>query len=68
MLKVGDKVKMTKEGFQFYANIEQSFRSHSVGMSMDLSHFTQSTCELFAIHGVGTIRKLRESGILYIRW
>jgi hypothetical protein len=69
MLKIGDKVKMTKKGFKFYADVEKSFQCHSVGGSMKSKHFTQSVCELFAIHGVGTIvNYIPESDTLKIRW
>ena len=68
-LKIGDKVKMTKRGFKFYADVEKSFECHSVSGSMEEDNFTQSVCELFAIHGVGTIiNYIPECGTLKIRW
>lgn len=68
MLKIGDKVKMTKKGFKFYANLDIQFDMGSVGRKMDEKHFTQAVCEQFAIHGVGTVKKFNESGEPYIRW
>jgi hypothetical protein len=68
-LKIGDKVKMTKRGFKFYSDVEKSFQCHSVGRLMNSEHFTRSVCELFAIHGVGTVTNyIPESGIFEVRW
>lgn len=68
MLKIGDKVKMTKRGFKFYANVDISFETNSVGGSMDEQRFTSAVCEQFAIHGVGTIKQFTDEGTPYIRW
>lgn len=67
-LRVGDKVKMTKRGFQFYANVDIQFAMSSVGRKMDYKHFTQAICEQFAIHGVGVVKKFNSQGEPYIRW
>jgi hypothetical protein len=68
MLKIGDKVKMTPRGFRFYSNIDNAFDSHCVGGSMDSQHFTSAVCELFAIHGVGTIKLFNDVGTPYVRF
>ena len=68
MLKIGDKVIMTKEGFRFYSNLDCAFRGHSVASNMNEKNFTSCVCELFAVHGVGTIVKFNSCGVPYIRW
>lgn len=68
MLKVGDKVRMTKRGFKFYANLNISFDMGSVDGSMDSRHFTRAVCELFAIHGVGVIKDFNSEGEPYVIW
>ena len=67
-LKIGDKVKMTPRGFRFYSNIDNCFDSHCVGGSMDSKRFTCAVCELFAIHGVGTIQRFNNEGTPYVRF
>jgi hypothetical protein len=67
-LKIGDKVKMTQRGFRYYSNIDNAFDSHCVGRSMDSKHFTSAVCELFAIHGVGTVESFGIFKQPYIRW
>lgn len=67
-LKIGDKVRMTKKGFKFYSNIDIQFDMGSVGSLMERRHFTMAACELFAIHGVGTIKKFNDEGLPYIKW
>jgi hypothetical protein len=68
MLKIGDKVKMTPRGFKYHSNLDKAFDVHSVGKTMEQKHFTRCVCELFAIHGVGTIRKFNFLGEPEIRW
>jgi hypothetical protein len=68
MLKIGDKVKMTPQGFKFYANLDIQFDMCSVGEKMDERHFTQAVCEQFAIHGVGVVKKFNKEQNPYIRW
>jgi hypothetical protein len=67
-LKIGDKVRMTRKGFKFHSNLNISFEMHSVCLSMEHKHFTSAVCELFAIHGVGTIKGFNDYGDPYIRW
>jgi hypothetical protein len=67
-LKIGDKVKMTKKGFKFYSNIDITFDTSSLAGIMEYKHFTQAVCELFAIHGVGTVVRFNDEGVPYIRW
>lgn len=67
-LKIGDKVKITKSGFKFYSNIDISFEINSVCLSMKRENFTSAVCQLFAIHGIGTVKKFNSSGDPYIRW
>lgn len=68
MFKIGDKVKMTKEGFNFYSNVDIAFETHSVAKSMNNRHFSKAVCELFAIHGIGTVKKILDDDVFYIRW
>ena len=68
MLKIGDKVKMTKRGFKFYGNVNIAFDMMSVGGVMDSEHFTHAICSQFAIHGIGTVNKLNVNGTPLIRW
>lgn len=68
MLKIGDKVRMTPKGFKFYSDIDIQFDMGSVGSLMERRHFTMAACELFAIHGVGTIKKFNDEGLPYIKW
>lgn len=67
-LKIGDKVRMTKKGFKFYSNIDIQFEMNSVGLLMERKHFTTAACELFAIHGIGTVKRFNDEGLPYIRW
>jgi hypothetical protein len=68
-LQIGDKVKMTKRGFRFYSNVDTQFDMGSVGEKMNAEQFTMSVCELFAIHGVGTIKRFNDDGTTpYVRW
>jgi hypothetical protein len=68
MLKIGDKVKMTPRGFRFYSNIDIAFDMNSVGRSMNSEHFTCAVCELFAIRGVGIIKRFNDEGAPYVRF
>jgi len=61
-LKIGDKVRMTKRGFKFYSNIDIAFDMSSFNGVMDEKEFTSTVCGLFAIHGVGTIKKFNSFG------
>jgi hypothetical protein len=67
-LKIGDKVKITKYGFKFHSNLDISFEMNSVCLSMKREHFTSAVCELFAINGVGTVKKFNDEGEPYVRW
>jgi hypothetical protein len=68
MLKIGDKVKMTKRGFKFYGNTNITFTMNSIGGKMEYKHFESALCEAKAIHGIGTIKKFNDSGDAHIRW
>lgn len=68
MLKIGDKVRMTKRGFRFYSNLDYAFRTGSVGFHMSEENFISCVCELFAIHGVGVVKKIDEYGVAYVKW
>jgi hypothetical protein len=68
MLKIGDKVKMTKRGFIFYANVDTSFDMFSVGGKMSHENYTSAICQQFAIHGVGTIKRFNDEGSPLVRW
>lgn len=67
-LKIGDKVRMTDYGFRFYSDLDKSFEMSTIGLMMNHKHFTQTVCELFAVHGVGVVKKLNDDGDPYIRW
>lgn len=67
-LKIGDKVKMTPKGFKFYSNIDIQFDMGSVARLMERKHFTITACQLFAIHGIGVVKKFNDEGDPYIRW
>lgn len=67
-LKTGDKVKMTARGFKFYSDLEISHRMSSKGSKMDYESFENAVCELFAIHGIGVVKKFNSYGDPYIRW
>lgn len=67
-IKIGDKVRMTKKGFKFYSDIDIQFDMSSVGSLMERRHFTMAACELFAIHGVGTVKRFNDEGLPYIKW
>lgn len=66
--KIGDKVKMTKEGFLFYSNIDTAYDMASTSMKVESSNFERAICTLFSIHGIGTVKKINSCGDLYIRW
>ena len=65
-LKIGDKVKMTKRGFRFYSNVNIQFDMSNVGGKMNAEQFTMAVCELFAIHGVGTVKRFNDFDDPYI--
>jgi hypothetical protein len=67
-LKIGDKVKMTKSGFKFYSNIDIAFDMGSLQGVMKKEQFTSVVCELFAIHGVGVVKKFNHCGEAFIKW
>ena len=67
-LKIGDKVKMTKRRFRFYSNLYNSFDRHSLYGNIDYDSYVQSVTELFAINGVGTVKKLNPEGDPLVRW
>ncbi len=65
--KIGDKVKMTKRGFRFYSNPEIAFDMSCVGGSIRTEDaFISTVCGLFAIHGVGTVKRFNYSDDPYI--
>lgn len=68
MLKIGDKVKMTKRGFKYYANLDKAFNSHSVAGSLHHERFVCAVCEQFAIRGIGTVLRFSSLGYPEIRW
>lgn len=68
MLKIGDKVKMTKRGFKYYANIDNAFEGHNVAGLLDQKHFTSAICQQFAIRGVGTVKRFNSENDPYVRW
>ena len=67
-LKVGDKVKMTKRGFKYYANLDNAFDSHNVGGLLNHKHFTSAVCQQFAIRGIGTVLLFSDNGYPEVRW
>ena len=67
-LKIGDKVRMTPQGFRFYSNVDTQFIMHSVGLSMNSKHYTSAVCGLMAVHGVGTVKRFNSEGSPYIVW
>jgi len=68
MLKIGDKVKMTKRGFKFYSNLDITYRMYSAAGILERDSYIQSITQLFSIHGVGTVVKFNSEGDPYIRW
>ena len=64
--KIGDKVKMSKYGLQFYSNVSHMIDSHRVPLanSVKVESVESLVCELMSIHGVGTIIKLTEENAL----
>jgi hypothetical protein len=68
MLKIGDKVKMTPRGFKFYSNIDIAFDMNSINGAMKEDHFTSSVCELFSIHGVGTVKSFNSLGEPFVKF
>lgn len=67
-MKIGDKVKMTRRGFRFYSDLDNAFELSSVSSKMNSEDFNRCVCELFAVNGVGTIKRFNEQGDPYIRW
>ncbi len=68
MLKVGDKVKMTKRGFKFYGNTHTLFDVNQVDGKMEYRHFESALCEAKSIHGIGTVKRVNDEGSPYILW
>ena len=68
MLKIGDKVKMTKRGFKFYGNVDIQFDMSSVRGKMDCRHFESALCKSKAIHGIGIVKRFNSEGDPCVRW
>jgi hypothetical protein len=67
-LKVGDKVKMTPEGFRFYSNLNTAYHSAAAKGNLSSEAFVKAVCELFAVRGTGVIIKFSTIGEPYIKW
>jgi len=69
-INIGDKVKISKHGLQFYANINKMIDCHTTPLRKEIrsDNVEELICELMAIHGVGTVKKMNSDGDLYIRW
>jgi hypothetical protein len=61
-LKIGDKVRMTNRGFKFYSNIDIAFDMGSFNGAMKKEQFASVVCELFSIHGIGTVKNFNSEG------
>ena len=67
-LKIGDKVKMTKQGFRFYGNVDRCFEAFNCRGFVDQKSYTQSIAEQFSIHGIGTVLRFNSEKDPYVRW
>ena len=61
-LKIGDKVKMNKDGI-LYHNPDNMFDAHSVGRLLDETHYERSICEFMSIQNIGEVKELNEHDI-----
>jgi hypothetical protein len=61
-LKIGDKVKMNKEG-TFYHNPDNMFDAHNVGGFLNAEHYEQLICEFMAVQNVGEVKELDEHAV-----
>ena len=62
MLKIGDKVKMNKNGI-LYHNPDNMFDAHSVANRLDENHYEQLICEFMSIQNVGEVKELNEHAV-----
>jgi len=67
-LKIGDKVKLSKEGQDFNADLSEIFISNCIGGKLSVRHFESAVCSLFAVHGVGVIKGFNDDEDPKVRW
>jgi hypothetical protein len=67
-LKIGDKVRMTPRGFKFYSNIDIAFDMGSFAGVMNEEQFNSAVCELFSIHGIGTVKGFNSCGEPFVKF
>jgi hypothetical protein len=70
MLKKGDLVVMTNQGFAYHGNLHKRFESHIVQGSPGLTYeqFESLACDLLAVQGVGEVLRFNSAGEPFIRF
>jgi hypothetical protein len=69
-LKIGDKVKMTAEGYHFHHNVDKMIEGIQVPSraGLDEKDVEERFCEMLAIQGIGTVIKFNSDGDPFISW
>jgi hypothetical protein len=67
-LKIGDKVKMSKDGFHFYQNIARMMEVYKHPAQWKNSSIEQMVCEILALQGTGKVIKFNSEGEPFISW
>jgi hypothetical protein len=66
--KVGDKVRLTEEGFHFYHNPHHMVDSFLIGDSINPKNARKLICELLAVQGIGTVTRFNSEGDPSVDW
>jgi hypothetical protein len=67
-LKIGDKVKLSKEGHSFNSDLSEAFVGNCFGEGVNSENFKSAVCGLFAVHGVGVVKDFNDDEDPKIRW
>jgi len=66
-MKIGDKVKMTAEGFQYYHNLNERFDNFQLAGVIQKKYCTSMLCETLAVLGTGVVVAKNEDNYK-VRW
>jgi hypothetical protein len=66
-MKIGDKVKMTKQGFQYYHNLEYRIDGFRRCGKLEERDVPELVCSMLSIMGVGEVID-KEEDCFKIRW
>jgi hypothetical protein len=67
-LKVGDKVKLTAEGYHFHHNVDKMLNSYRHPSEWEEEAIENMLCEILAVQGIGIIMRFNEDGDPFVSW